>query len=193
MDRPRAIKPPRAPLHTPHHPHSLSPSPISSRHRQEGVHAAATVAVEVGHGRDATPSHSLISGPYSLPYGHRPHPSPFSLFLVHRRVPGASPELLPCPWKCSHLAVAATRRPSKYNSRHDLPRASAVDSRHRRRLPCPLGEVSVHRTVAGATAPPDLGRRRWTRSRAVGSKSNGSVPLRLVEPLASGPHPSAFY
>ena len=163
MDRPRAIKPPRAPLETPHHPHSLSLAPISSGHRQEGVHAAATVAVEVGHGRDATPSHSLISGPYSLPYEHRTHPSPFPLCFVHRRARRSSPEFVAVAVEVRHLAVAATRRPSKCNSARSFPQAAAVDLHHLRDLPSPLGEPTIHLAVAGATAPPRNGRRRWFR------------------------------
>ena len=57
------------------------------------------------------------------------------------------------------VAVAASHRSSKLHSHHELPRASAVDLRHRRIFPSPLGEQSIHHRAAGAAEPLKLGRR----------------------------------
>ena len=136
-------------------------------HRQKGVSAARAslnLAVsEVGDGRvhAVRLTHSSLSGLHLLPSASPHSPHPFSLWIVSRFAVGSSPELVPVAAEVADHAVTATLRPSKHNSRHDLTRASAVDSRHRRRLPCPLGEFSVHLAVAGAAAPLVLGRRRW--------------------------------
>ena len=116
----RPITPPPTPLEAPHHP-TLSLSTLSSPvHRKEGVHAAATAAVEVDHGRDATPPNSLPSGPYSIPPGHRTHPPLFPFDLCPDATAGARRSPLPWPWKSDaspsplHAVPASTTRTTSF-------------------------------------------------------------------------------
>ena len=124
-------------------------------HRQEGGHSRSSAAVKVEHGRDATLSHSLLSGLYALPCGHSTHPSLFSLFLVHGRDPEAPPELLPVAEEVRDIAAVDRSFPSNCYSPHRLPRVSAVDPRLCRAFPGPLGESPI------ITVPPARRRRQF--------------------------------
>ena len=80
-----------------------------------------------------------------------------------RRGRGTSPELLSVAREDGDLAADEPLCPSKQDSVRSSPHAAAVDSRRHRAFPSPLGEVLPNLAVAGATAPPKYGRRRWIR------------------------------
>ena len=79
---------------------------------------------------------------------------------MHGRDPDAPPKLLPDADEVRDLTADEPAFPSKHSSHHRLPRASAVDLRHRRIFPSPLGEQSIHHRAAGAAVPQKLGHRR---------------------------------
>lgn len=87
-------------------------------------------------------------------------------------------------------AAARGREGSGYRRRQSRPSQHALldqelPQRRRRRLassppsPVPLGEPIELSRAAGAAAPPVSGRRRWPPLCAVGSRSNGDLPVQL--------------
>ena len=74
---------------------------------------------------------------------------------MHGRDPDAPPKLLPDADEVRDLTADEPAFPSKHSSHHRLPRAAAVDSRHRRFLPSPRGEVPT------VTVPPARRRRQF--------------------------------
>ena len=83
------------------------------------------------------------------------------------------------------LAADEPVHPRPCNLASKLPRATAVDLRHPRILPSPLGEPIIHHRVAGVAAPPKFGRRRCLESGPLDPDPTATYRFRFRRKLLS--------